>query len=42
MQCNMWTERAPEEIVLNKIFPRLIALAETAWIDQNNKNFVFV
>ncbi len=28
---NMWTERAPENEVTSKIFPRLIALSEVLW-----------
>ncbi len=30
-ECNMWSERAPEEIVTSKIFPRLIAMSEVLW-----------
>jgi len=30
-ECNMWTERAPQELVESKVFPRAIGLAEVLW-----------
>ena len=30
-ECNMWTERAPQESVDSKVFPRLLAMTEVLW-----------
>ncbi len=30
-ECNMWSERAPQETVDSKVFPRLLAMAERLW-----------
>ena len=30
-ECNMWTERAPQDKVDSKIFPRILAMAEVLW-----------
>jgi hexosaminidase len=30
-ECNMWTERAPQDLVESKVFPRAIGLAEVLW-----------
>lgn len=30
-ECNMWTERAPQELVDSKVFPRLLAMSEVLW-----------
>ena len=30
-ECNMWTERAPQELVMGKVFPRATGLAEVLW-----------
>ncbi|MBN1698056.1 MAG: beta-N-acetylhexosaminidase [Spirochaetales bacterium] len=30
-ECNMWTEYAPQESIEQKLFPRLLALAEVLW-----------
>ena len=30
-ECNMWTERAPQETVHSKILPRMLALSEVLW-----------
>lgn len=30
-ECNMWTERAPQELVDSKVFPRILALSEILW-----------
>ena len=38
-ECNMWTERAPQETVDQKVFPRLVAMAECLWSQLDNKDF---
>jgi len=38
-EANLWTERAPEETVDNKLFPRILALTEVFWNDPHNKNY---
>ena len=30
-ECNMWSERAPQELVDSKVFPRLLAMSEVLW-----------
>jgi hexosaminidase len=30
-ECNMWSERAPQETIDSKVFPRILALAEVLW-----------
>ncbi|MDA0945699.1 MAG: family 20 glycosylhydrolase [Bacteroidetes bacterium] len=30
-ECNMWTERAPQDQVMGKVFPRATGLAEVLW-----------
>ena len=30
-ECNMWSERAPQNLVESKVFPRAIGLAEVLW-----------
>lgn len=30
-ECNMWSERAPQELVMGKVFPRATGLAEVLW-----------
>lgn len=30
-ECNMWSERAPQETVDAKVFPRLLAMSEVLW-----------
>lgn len=30
-ECNMWTERAPQHVVMGKVFPRATGLAEVLW-----------
>lgn len=37
-EASMWTERAPQETVDSKMFPRLLAIAEDAWTFPKNKN----
>lgn len=38
-EVNLWTERAPQETVDSKLFPRMLALAEVFWTDPENKNY---
>jgi hexosaminidase len=38
-ECNMWTERAPQETVDSKVFPRLVAMAECLWSFPEHKDF---
>ncbi len=35
----LWTERAPQETVDRKLFPRLLALSEVFWSDPQDSNF---
>ncbi|MEY3399153.1 MAG: hypothetical protein RL220_1747, partial [Bacteroidota bacterium] len=30
-ECNMWTEHAPQELVDNRMFPRMLAFSEVVW-----------
>jgi hexosaminidase len=30
-ECNMWTERAPQELIDSKVFPRILAMSEVLW-----------
>ena len=40
MEVNMWTEHVPDENTLDqKVFPRLLALAEVAWTFDTTRNF---
>ena len=39
-ECNMWTERVPDENNLDsKVFPRMIGLAEVLWTYPEERNF---
>jgi hexosaminidase len=38
-ECNMWSERAPQEKVDSKVFPRILAMAEVLWSNPKKKNF---
>jgi hexosaminidase len=38
-EANLWTERAPQETVDAKLFPRILALAEVFWNNPRNKNY---
>jgi hexosaminidase len=40
-ECNMWSERAPQELVDSKVFPRILAMSEVLWskAEKNYKNF---
>ncbi len=37
-ECNMWTEFAPQELIDNKMFPRMLAMAEVLWSDPVNRD----
>lgn len=40
MEVNMWTEHVPDEKALDqKVFPRLMAMAEVAWTFDSTRNF---
>jgi len=30
-ECNMWSERAPQELIDSKVFPRILAMSEVLW-----------
>jgi hexosaminidase len=30
-ECNMWSERAPQDLVDSKVFPRVLAMSEVLW-----------
>ena len=30
-ECNMWTERAPQNLIDSKVFPRILAMSEVLW-----------
>lgn len=38
-ECNMWTERAPQELVDSKLFPRILALSEVLWRYPVNRDY---
>jgi hexosaminidase len=38
-ECCMWTERAPQEVVDAKMFPRLLAMAECLWSPGDCRDF---
>ncbi|NNE56096.1 MAG: family 20 glycosylhydrolase, partial [Flavobacteriales bacterium] len=38
-ECNMWTERAPQETIDSKVFPRILALSEVLWTYPSNRNY---
>lgn len=37
-ECNMWSERAPQEFVDSKVFPRILAMSEVLW-SSSDKNY---
>jgi len=39
-ECNMWTERAPQHLVDQKVFPRILAMAEVLWSDPPKSDSV--
>jgi len=38
-ECNVWTERAPQSLVDQKVFPRLLAMSEALWSPARGKEF---
>ncbi len=38
-ECNMWSERAPQEVVDSKVFPRLLAMSEVLWTPPKYQNY---
>ncbi len=38
-ECNMWTERGPQDQVDNRMFPRMLAMTEALWSLPQNKNY---
>ncbi|PLW93355.1 MAG: hypothetical protein C0592_06405, partial [Marinilabiliales bacterium] len=38
-ECNMWSERAPQELVDSKVFPRLCAISEVLWSPTTDRSF---
>ncbi len=38
-ECNMWTERAPQSEVDDRMFPRMLAMAEALWTGPVEKDF---
>ena len=38
-ECNMWTERAPQDKIDAQIFPRLCAFSETVWSSPSVRNW---
>ncbi len=38
-ECNMWTERAPQNEVDDRMFPRLLAMSEALWSGPEQKDF---
>lgn len=39
-ECNIWTERAPQELIDPKVFPRILAMAEVLWTDPGQRNYL--
>lgn len=38
-ECNMWSERAPQNTVDSKVFPRLLAMSEILWTYPSKRDF---
>lgn len=38
-ECNIWSERAPQNKVDSKVFPRILAMSEVLWTNKNNREF---
>lgn len=38
-ECNMWSERAPQDKVDSKVFPRILAMSEILWTDKDKQNY---
>jgi len=39
-ECNMWTERAPQETIHGKVFPRILAMAERLWSPRTRNDYL--
>ncbi|MFH2094366.1 MAG: family 20 glycosylhydrolase [Bacteroidota bacterium] len=39
-ECNMWTERAPQETIDSKVFPRIVAMSEVLWSQKSDRNYM--
>jgi hexosaminidase len=33
-ECNMWSERAPQDLIDSKVFPRILAMSEVLWSEK--------
>ncbi|MEM6722701.1 MAG: beta-N-acetylhexosaminidase [Bacteroidota bacterium] len=38
-ECNMWSERAPQELVDSKVFPRILAMTEVLWTPKQLQDY---
>jgi hexosaminidase len=38
-ECNMWTERAPQNTIDSKVFPRILAMSEILWNYPTDRNY---
>ncbi len=38
-ECNMWSERAPQHLVDQKLYPRILAMAEVFWTPLHRKDY---
>ncbi len=38
-ECNIWTERASQEVIDQKVFPRILAMAEVLWTAPEARDF---
>jgi hexosaminidase len=38
-ECNMWTERTPQEIVDSRLFPRILAMSDNLWTPKNQQQY---
>ena len=38
-ECNLWSERAPQEKVDGRMFPRILAMSEVLWTYPEKRNF---
>lgn len=38
-ECNMWTEKVPQEMIDSRLFPRMIAMSENLWSDKIQQNY---
>ncbi len=38
-ECNLWTEKAPQDKVDDRMFPRMLAMAEVLWTNPADRNY---